>query len=250
METSQRPRRTSPLNLTSAFALFKPSKELVMNNLRIFGPLYAVSLIFMAHAWIWQPAPASLGSGHHWLNNSLGLRAGWNGGPFPTYATYSLIGLTLVWLLIVVVMGTITQIMTQAAQLNAAEGKSLSFSKLWRTTKELGWRMVKLYVLVGLSIVIGLVLLIIPGLIMIRRYFLAPYVLLDNKDLSAWEAMKHSAELSKPYSGSIWRILGVMLLIGLIGIIPFIGGLIAFVLGSLYSVAPALRYQELKRLTA
>jgi len=91
-------------------------------------------------------------------------------------------------------------------------------------------------------------LLIVPGVIAIRRYFLAPYLMLD-KDLSIREAMKQSAALSKPYSGSIWGIIGVIVLLSLPSIIPVIGWAVSFVLMLLYSVAPALRYQELKKLT-
>jgi hypothetical protein len=81
---------------------------------------------------------------------------------------------------------------------------------------------------------------------MLRRYFLSPYILLDEK-CSIKDAMEKSAHMTKPYSGSIWGIIGVMFLIGLVNIIPFVGWMVAFVLGALYSVAPALRYQELKR---
>jgi hypothetical protein len=73
---------------------------------------------------------------------------------------------------------------------------------------------------------------------------LAPYVMLDTK-CGITEAMERSADLTKPYSGYIWGIIGVMFLIGLFNIIPGIGWMISFVLGMLYSIAPALRYQEL-----
>jgi uncharacterized membrane protein len=44
-------------------------------------------------------------------------------------------------------------------------------------------------------------------------------------------------------------VIGVIFLIGLINIIPFIGWIISFIVGMFYSVAPALRYEELKHLT-
>ena len=82
---------------------------------------------------------------------------------------------------------------------------------------------------------------------MLRRYFLAPYVMLDT-NCGIKEAMDKSATMSKPYSRAIWGVIGVMLLIGFINVIPYIGWMVAFVLGMLYSVAPALRYQELKKI--
>lgn len=108
--------------------------------------------------------------------------------------------------------------------------------------------MVGLYIVVGLYILVGLILFIVPGVIFLRRYFLSPYVMLDKK-AGIKEAMARSAAISKPYSGSIWGIIGVIVLFELVGIIPYIGWLISFVLSVLYSVAPALRYQELKKLS-
>jgi hypothetical protein len=70
-----------------------------------------------------------------------------------------------------------------------------------------------------------------------------------DKNCGIREAMDRSAAISKPHSGYVWGIIGVGILIGFIGVIPLVGSLIAFIGGMLYSVAPALRYQELKKLT-
>jgi len=242
--TSRRARRSSPLNLPTAFDLFTPSKEIVLNNLWIFGPLYAVPLIFWIHSWIWSPLPNQ----HvQWWHHSGSFSSGWPGGPLPTYATFTLIGFSLLWLLLIVVLGTVAQIMSQAAQLQGAEGKTLDFGNLWRVVKQLGWRLLGLYIVIGLVVLVGLILFIVPGLIMIRRYFLAPFVMIDKKT-GIRESMDLSAELSKQNTGSIWGIIGVMFLIGLVNIIPIVGGLASFALGSLYSVAPALRYLQLEKI--
>ncbi len=242
MKSKSRARRGSPLHLHGAFELFSISKKLVTKNIWIFGPLYAVPLLFNFHSWLWTPAIGG-DTGHHWTRYS------WFGSGFsasvPSYLWYSFIGFSFLWLAFVLTAGTIVQIMTQQAQLNAAQGKSLDFAHLWRVVKESGWRMFGLYLLVGLYITVGLIFFIIPGLIMLRRYFLAPYVMLDKK-VGIKEAMDQSAAMTKPFSGAIWGVFGVMILIGLTNVIPFIGWMIAFVLGMLYSVAPALRYEELK----
>jgi hypothetical protein len=244
VRTNKRPRRTSAFHLTSAFDLFTPSKELVLKNIWIFGPLYAVPFVFWIHSWIWSPLPNQHVS---WWHNGGGFSSAWPGGPLPTYGTFLLVGFSLLWFVIITALGTIAQIMSQVAQLDAAEDKPLDFRSLWQVVKSMGWRLLGLYVAMGLIILVGLILFIIPGLILIRRYFLAPYVMIDKK-VSIREALDHSAALSKLNAGSIWGIIGVMILIGMVNIIPIIGGLASFVLGSLYSVAPALRYQELKKL--
>jgi hypothetical protein len=62
--------------------------------------------------------------------------------------------------------------------------------------------------------------------------------------------MKQSAAATKPFSGAIWGIIGVYILLSLPGFIPLIGGLVSIALTTLYSVAPALRYYELSKLTS
>lgn len=244
--TSSRPRKTSSYFLPSAFDLFTPSKEIVMRNLWIFGPLYAIPFIFWVHSWIWAPLPNER---VHWWQHSDGFSSAWSGGPIPTYPTFLFVGFSLLWLFLILVVGTIAQIMAQAAQLEGAQSKNLDFQNLWIVVKELGWRMFGLYAVIAISVTVGLLLLIIPGLILIRRFFLAPYVMLDKK-LGIRESLDKSTELSKLNPGSIWGIIGVMFLIGLVNIIPVFGGLAAFALGGLYSVAPAIRYMQLKKLAA
>ena len=249
-------RRGSPLHLTGAFDLFKPSKEIILKNIWVFGPLYAVPVIFWIHSWIWSPASPA---GPHWSTNLYGhgsLNGSWATTPLSNLPS-TFIGFSVLWFLIIVVIGTVAQLMTIIALYEGSENKALSFDKLWRATKKFGWRLIGLYLLTGLYTVVGFILLIFPGLVMIRRYFLAPYVMLD-KDCGIREAMEHSATISKPsadssdwtiYSRGVWNIIGVMILIGFIGIIPFIGTLIAFIIGMFYAVAPALRYQELKKIS-
>jgi uncharacterized membrane protein len=243
----RRTRRGSPLHITPSFDLFSKSKRLVQDNLGVFLPLYFVPLIFSIHSWIWSPAVGShqpsFWTDYSWFGNGFNSSV-------PVYFWYGFVGFSIIWIVFVIAAGTIVQIMAQSAQLEVAEGRKLAgFQPLWATAKELGWRMLGLYLLIGLYVVVGLILLIVPGLIMLRRYFLAPYVMLDKK-CSIKEAMDTSAEISKPYSGYVWGVIGVIFLIGLINIIPFIGWIISFIVGMFYSVAPAMRYRELRKLSS
>ncbi|HET6864178.1 MAG TPA: hypothetical protein VFH37_03210 [Candidatus Saccharimonadales bacterium] len=244
--TSRRARRNSPFHLPIAFELFTPSKEIVLNNIWIFGPLYAVPLIFYIHSWIWSPLPHQ---SVHWWQHSDNLSPGWTGSTLPTYLTFLVVGFSLLWFIIIFAIGTIVQIMSQAAQLDAVEKKPLDFQDLWKIVKELGWRMFGLYITLAVIVVVGLLLLVIPGLIMIRRYIFAPFIMLEKKT-GIRESLDRSADLSRLNTGSVWGLLGVMFLISLVNIVPIIGGLASFALGALYSVAPALRYQQLKQLAA
>jgi hypothetical protein len=242
-----RARRGSPLRLTPSFDLFRLSYELVRKNIWIFGTLYFVPLIFWIHSWIWTSPNANNPT---WFNKFYGhetLSAGWGTSPVANLPD-TFIGFSILWFLIIIIGGTIAQLMAVIATYDASQDKVITFSKLWSAVKKIGLRLIGLYIVVFLVTLVGFVLLIVPGLIMIRRYYLAPYVMLD-KNCGIREAMDRSAAISKPYSGYVWGIIGVAILIGLIGIIPLVGSLIAFVMGMFYSVAPALRYQELKKLS-
>src|SRR5882757_3862207 len=107
--TSKRARRSSPLNLPGAFELFAPSKEIVLNNIWVFGPLYAVPFIFWIHSWIWSPLP---NQSVHWWQSGGNFSSGWPGGPLPTYGTFLLVGFSLLWLVIIGFLGTAAQIMS------------------------------------------------------------------------------------------------------------------------------------------
>lgn len=243
MSARHRERLGSPLRLHGSFELFSQSRKLVQKNIWVFGPLYILPLIFSFHSWEWTPAIGSQ-NGHWWTTYSW-FGSGMSASSVPSYLWYSFVGFSILWFVFVLAAGTVVQIMSQEAQLEATQGKALNIGRLWGVVKGTGWQMVGLYLLTGLYILVGLILFIIPGLIMLRRYFLAPYVLLDTR-CSVKDAMERSAEMSKPYSKYVWGVIGVMFLIGLANVITGIGWLIAFVLGMYYSVAPALRYQELK----
>jgi hypothetical protein len=245
MAARQRARAGSPLYLHTAPELFGKSRRVVWKNIWVFAPLNLLPFIYTFHAWVWTPALGSHNGEHHWTRYS------WLGSGFssslPQYAWYSIVGFSLMWLLFVLTIGTLIQIMTQEAQLQAAEDRPLYFGRLFSAAKDIFIRMFGLYIVMAVIIGVGLAFFIIPGLYFLRRYFLAPYVMM-NTQCSIREALERSTELSNKDPRSIWSIIGVMVLIGLFNIFPFVGWMISFVLGMLFSAAPALRYRELKRL--
>lgn len=244
-KASRRARRTSAFYMPSAFDLFTQSKDLVTKKIWIFGPLYAVPFIFYLHSWLWSPLPNQHVS---WWHHADGFSSAWSGSALPSYLTYLSVGFSFLWLAIILIIGSVAQIMSNAAQLRASQDHDFDFKHLWQTVKEQGWQLLGLYIVMGVIFSIGLILLIIPGLIFIRRYLFAPYVMIDKKT-GISDSLSQSAALGRMNTGSVWGVIGVMFLIGLLNILPYIGGLAAFGFGVLYSVSPALRYQQLKKLT-
>ncbi len=108
-------------------------------------------------------------------------------------------------------------------------------------------RIIALGVFVLLTVGFGL-LLIVPGIIALRRYFLAPYFMIDS-DLGIREAMQESAKATKPYRGYIWSMLVIMIIFSGIGVgaqrlWPSYGSVISAILIATYIMLPALRYRE------
>ena len=223
--------------LTSAFDLFPKSARIVQGNIGTFAILYIIPLLSGLGS-LRTDSNIDEQSFRNFANNFSGL---------PGYGTGALIGLGIVLFVIILAVYLIVNAMKYSLELKSAQGKKLKLEQLWPYAKKYWLRLVGLFILMGLYIIIGFILLIIPGFIAIRRYMLAPYVLID-KDMSIPDAMRESARISKPYSGSIYSILGVMILISVPSIFPVFGWIITFVLTILYSVAPALRYEELKKL--
>jgi hypothetical protein len=255
--TSRRARRNSLFHLPGAFELFTPSKELVLKNRWIFGPLYAVTLVFGIHDWIWSPTHGSFVNRHNTFS------FGSPGNPLPTFDLSIVVGFSTLWFLFVALFGSAVSVMSLAAQLDAVENKPLDFQHLWAALRRYWLRLLGLYALFSVLVVIGIwlfffglllfllgaILTLALGFIVISRYILTPYVIIDQ-DVSIGEALSISTSLSSKKPGAIWGVIGVMFLISLISVVPYIGGLLSFAVGCLYSLALALRYQQLKRLGA
>lgn len=214
--------------LPSAFELFRPSRAAVMRNLNAFLLLVLVpAMYFLFVSLLNAREIASIETAKSHAAPITGLAA-------------------ILWLI-----GLVYTFAVMAAvpylQLKSAQGEAVEFDETLRH----GWhyfrRVVGLYIVVGLAIIIGFLLLIVPGIIMVRRYFLSPYFLIDQ-DLTIRKAMQASAAATKGRAMAVWGIVGVDALVSLPAIIPIVGTIISAVLQLLYSCAPALRYEQIKRL--
>lgn len=83
-------------------------------------------------------------------------------------------------------------------------------------------------VLTGAIIIIGLVLLIIPGIFFACRLAFTPYLVVDKK-MEAIEAVKESWRLTK---GHGWKVF----FIGVLGVLLAIAGLICFGIGIIFAI--------------
>jgi hypothetical protein len=221
--------------LPSAFALFGPSVEALKVNvgtiiLLVLAP-YLLMIVLLALLFaVFMAFNASTGTTNVALDIVLGLLA---------VGVY----VAVIAFMVILSVGLI------AAALKSAAGQRLSFSQAFVVGKHFGWRYLGLGLLVGLLILGGLILLIVPGIFMIKRYYLSSYYLIDH-NLGIREAMRRSAADAKEFSGAIWGLLGVTILLSLAGVVPIIGGAISLVLGVMYLCAPAIRYLQIKQAKA
>ncbi|MBP7767400.1 hypothetical protein KA068_02680 [Candidatus Saccharibacteria bacterium] len=151
---------------------------------------------------------------------------------------------SILYVLVASLLAVLISLIGNVAILWSSQGKKFTTSELWSGGIKFLPRLLGLSVLVGIVVLLGFILFIIPGIFMIKRYYLSVYYLIDQ-DLSVTDAMSASAKVSKQ-PGAVWGLLGVTLLLSFTQVIPAIGGIVSFVLGAMYAAAPAIRYNQLK----
>jgi hypothetical protein len=219
----------------SAFDLFPKSLNLVKEHWQLFTLVNIMSLLSAVLAF--GHSGASTGT-----SDANSLSAITSPGALAT-----ILGISMGMAAVLVVIGAVLQVMELRLTLDVAQKVKTDTGKLWEFTRQYFFRLLGLGIVAGLLIVGGLILLIVPGVILITRYFFAPYVMIDE-NLGIMASLKRSTELSEGMWGPIWSVIGVTLLLALIpSFFGKVGDLVAALLAITYSVAPALRYLEVKK---
>lgn len=163
------------------------------------------------------------------------------------FTSHTVIGLILVaigGILQIVNLGPLTKF-----QLDAASGKQKTVKEYYAEGLRYSLPLFVYYILYGLAVLGGLLLLIVPGVIFFRRYYLGAYYLVD-KNLGILEAMKQSSTGTKPFKNYVWGVVGVELAVSIAAsftqIIPFVGIVIAQLVTCSYLFMNALRYREIE----
>jgi uncharacterized membrane protein len=112
------------------------------------------------------------------------------------------------------------------ATLAVAEGQKADVSMLFRTEGLAAY--VVASILVAIGVIVGLILLIIPGIILLIIWHFFGYVIVQNPETGALDAMRRSAEITR---GHRWPLFGLGLLLLGINVI----GLIACCVGVIFT---------------
>lgn len=156
--------------------------------------------------------------------------------------------------LVIIIVGIIWRIfnisVSDYLQVKAASGKTVSVAECYRRGLRFWLRIVAFEILFGIMILIGLILVIVPGLIVLRRYYYTPFYII-NKDMSIGAAMRASASDTLPVSGWVWGTFGVTFAFAILALlltsIRYIGPLLAALVSLIYFFGTALRWREVSR---
>jgi hypothetical protein len=201
----------------------------------------------------------------------LFVQIGMGSGPAPqpgALPTGGLIAMALVSSVISMVISAIVQGAITRAAIAATEGKQVSFGDSLATGFRVFLPLIGLAIVSSLGIMLGFVLLIVPGVILLLMWTVAvPALVVERRGVFA--SLSRSSELTKGAKGTVFGILIVVLIaywllsmvFGVIGIAAYnpasIGGLTVMnvigstILGTLFNAAwgtiqPAL-YVELRQ---
>jgi uncharacterized membrane protein len=104
--------------------------------------------------------------------------------------------------------------------------ETVDLTQLWRPHPF--WKFVGASILVGLLIIVGFILLIVPGIVLALMYMFTTFIVID-RGLGPIDAMKESNSITR---GHKWPLLGLVCILALINI----AGAIALLVGLLVTV--------------
>lgn len=125
--------------------------------------------------------------------------------------------------------------------ISGVRDKRVEVGDALKTAQPMWWRMFLLQLLVGLTVLGGFILLIVPGILFALRLSLASYYLVD-KNCGVMEAYKASWDATKGNLGKIWGLVGVNFVFLLLCIV-LIG--VYFII--MYSASFALLYEYINK---
>lgn len=230
-----------PEPIGSAFDLLGKSVDIVKKNWQVF---VAVNIFTIVGA-LDKAFNRDVVNHGYWSSYQAN---NWGGSGGPQLA--SMLGLSFALVLLLAIAGVFLYTMSISLQVKSTARKKPQLPELFEDGKKYFFRIIGVSLLSGLIILVGLILLIVPGIIAIGRLILAPYHLVD-KDLGVVEALKRSNDQAIGKMGLIYAAIGVSIIVGilagLVGVVPVLGPLVGAGITIAYSLVLALRYQQLKK---
>lgn len=157
-------------------------------------------------------------------------------------------GIAIAVSLLIAVVSVFFYAMSTSLSVKSVDGKKPDAAELVEAGKKFWLRQLGLFIVIGFIIVVGLILLIVPGIIAIIRLCMAPYIMFD-RDLGIIDSIKASNQLASKNMGAVAAAIGLTILIGIgltiLSAIPVIGQLLLVAGTIIFSLILMLRYREL-----
>ena len=224
-------------NYKSVTELWSASRDAVMRNLGLF--LFLNSITILSLAWDTGTNLRDKVHGSGW-ETVFGNTLFGNTGSYPEAGGFFVTALFGI-------LAGIFAIMAVILEVQAAKKDKVELPEIWEKFKaEWMWlRIIGVLLLTGFILVVGFLALILPGIYLLGRVVLAPYILVDQ-NTKIFEAVEKSWHLTRDRMWQVYSVLLFTLVLSLPNLIPIVGPIIAFVLVLSYSVAMPMRYFELK----
>lgn len=129
--------------------------------------------------------------------------------------------------------------MTLTAYAGAPVGFGLLFGESWKTL--LQYAIVA--ILTGILVIIGLVLLVVPGFIVYMMLSLAPFILLE-RGTSAIESLKESRRITRGHRMNIFLFVLMLVVLNILGALAFMVGLLVTIPISLLAFVHVYKHIE------
>ena len=163
------------------------------------------------------------------------------------------LGAGIVVFIIFLAIGIFLYAMSTSLEVRASKGETPALKTIFEDGKKYWLRLFGLNIVAGFIVLIGLILLIVPGLIAIGRLVFSSYQMVD-KDLGIEDSLKASNNMSKGRASAVWSAIllfvAIAILTGIVSAVPVIGPIVGTAAAIAYSLILVLRYRELKAIGA
>jgi hypothetical protein len=131
--------------------------------------------------------------------------------------------------------------------LASAKGEAMTWRQALAPNVWLSLNMFVVELLVGIATLVGLILLVVPGIVIATWFAFAGFVML-NEGLTGTAALHRSRELVRGHFVEVLGMLSVSYIISLVQVIPYVGTFLLVVASIALLPYAALRYLQLKAL--
>ena len=163
-------------------------------------------------------------------------------GSYVEKATGTMLVLALAGSFLSIVASVLIKMGTLAFVLKAHDApEAVEIKDFW--SPETFWAFFGASILIGLIVVAGLILLIVPGIMWSLRFMFVPYLVIDRK-LGVFAAMKESTRITLGHKWQLLGLIGMLALLNIAGFLALIVGLVVTIPVTMIAVAHAYRTLE------